>query len=298
MSIKSTSLPADRSPQIKSLRTTNVDVAASWLMSLLIVIGGIVFLMFVLFLTQTWTMGPGDIKIEEAVAGRGDHAEGFERDLEPPGAEEVEEVAEPPLEQSFEAVTTAASTVAASLEQIDSQSNVQTKGVGRGDSRPPGPLGEGDNIIPRYERWELKFAAKSLSSYVSQLDFFGIELGCIGGGVEVVDYVNNFSKSPKRRSAKGDAEKRLYFMWRQDGPLVGFDQQLLGQANVNHQGRQILKFVPPELENKLAQIELTYSSKNGHNSVKEIAKTIFQSQPLGQSGFEFVVIDQRYRIPK
>jgi len=290
--------PTSRSPQVHSLKTTNVDVAASWLMSLLIIFGGIVFLMFVLFLTQTWTMGPGDIKIEEAIAGRGDHAEGFERDLEPPGAEEVEEVVEPPLEQAFEAVTNAASTVAASLEQIDSQANVQTKGVGRGDNRPPGPLGEGDDIIPRFERWELKFAAKSLSSYSSQLDFFGIELGCIGGGIELVDYVGNFSKSPKRRSAKGDSEKRLYFVWRQEGPLVAFDRQLLGQSRVNTEGRQILKFVSPELENKLAQIEMAFAVKNGHTTVKEIAKTIFQSQPAGQSGFEFVVVDQRYRIAK
>ncbi len=296
---KRNSVSTARSLQVKGLKMTGVDVAASWLLSLLIVIGGIVFLLFVMFLTQTWTQGPGDIKIEEAIAGRGDHAEGYERDLEPPGSEEVEEFAEPPLERSFEAVTTAASTVAATFDNIESQANAIPKGAGRGDSRPPGPLGEGEDIIPRFERWELKFAAKSLSSYAMQLDFFNIELGCIGGGVENVDYAASFSKtSKKRRSGKGDLEKRLYFMWRQDGPLVVFDRQLLTQAGVEFQNRQILKFILPQLENRLAQIELTHAAKNGHSSVKEIAKTIFLSQPLAQSGFEFTVVDQRYRIAK
>lgn len=284
-----------------SLRTEKVDIVASLLLSTLIVIGLLVFLLFVVWLTQTFTWKAGDIKIEEErVAGRGDHAEGFERDIEPPGAEEVEELMEPTLAETLEAVTEAVTSVSASLDSIDSNSTASTHGTGRGDSRPPGPLGEGDDIIPRFERWELKFQAKGLQSYATQLDFYKVELGCVGGGIKTVDYAFNLSRSPQTRSGTSQEENkttRLYFMWRQEGALKEFDKQLLSSAGVRTQGRQILKFIPKDLENQLAQIEMRYAISKGHNSVKEIAKTVFESQ-AGTTGFQFVVIEQRYRVPK
>ncbi len=47
----------------------------------------------------------------------------------------------------------------------------------------------------------------------------------------------------------------------------------------------------------LANIELEYATKAGHPSVKEIAKTVFQSVPTG-NGYGFEVVNQRYRKPK
>lgn len=285
-----------------SLRTQKVDIVASLLMAGLVVIGMLVFLLFVVWLTQTFTWQAGDIKIEEErVAGRGDHAEGFERDIEPPGAEEVEELTEPTLAETLEAVTEAATSVAASVDSIDSNSVASTSGTGRGDSRPPGPLGEGDDIVPRFERWELKFQAKGLRPYASQLDFYKIELGCVGGGISTVDYAFNLASSPQKRSgtsAEENKRARLYFMWRQDGPLKEFDRQLLGQAGVSTRGRQLLKFIPKELEDRLAQVEMRHARSQGHDTVKEIAKTIFESRAASSGGYEFVVIDQRYRVPK
>lgn len=280
---------------VRNMRTQKVDVVASFLLSMLLVIGLLVFMLFVIWLTQTFTWKAGDIKIEEErIAGRGDHAEGFERDIEPPGEEEAEDLTEPTLEQKLEAVTDVASSVAASIDTIDSNSAAVTAGSGRGDSRPPGPLGEGDNIVPRFERWELKFISKDVKAYAIQLDFYKIELGCIGGGAKLVDYAGNFSSSPQKRSGKGGEEKRLYFMWKQEGPLVAYDRQLLGQAGVNTQRRQLLKFIPKELEDRLAQTEMKYAISKGHSTVKEIAKTIFESQAAG-AGYEFVVVEQRYR---
>lgn len=284
------------------LKTQKIDVVASILMASLVVIGLLVFLLFVVWLTQTWTWKAGEIKIEEErVAGRGDHAEGFERDIEPPGAEEIEELAEPTLAETLEAVTEAATTVAASLDSINSNSNATVSGTGRGDSRPPGPLGEGDDVIPRFERWELKFLAKGLKPYATQLDFYKIELGCVGGGINEVDYAFNVSSSPQKRSGSSAEENkrtRLFFMWRQQNKLMQFDKQLLGQAGVRTQGRQILKFIPKALEDQLYKAEMTYAISEGHKSVKEISKTIFESRAASSGGYEFVVIEQRYRVPK
>ena len=286
----------------KSLRTQKVDVVASVLMAGLLVVGMLVFLLFVLWLTQTFTWQAGVITLEEErPAGRGDHAAGFERDIEPPGAEEIEELTEPTLAETLEAVTEAATNVAASLDSITSDSVTSNSGNSRGDSRPPGPLGDGDDIVPRYERWELKFQANGLRAYAGQLDFYKIELGCVGGGVPTVDYAFNLASTPQTRSgtsAEENKRTRLYFMWRQDGPLKEFDKQLLSQAGVRTQGRQLLKFIPKELEDSLAQTEMRYAISKGHNTIKEVAKTVFESQALPSGDYEFVVIDQRYRVPK
>lgn len=286
----------------KGLRTQKVDVVASLLMAGLVLIGLLVFLLFVVWLTQTFTWKAENITLtEERVAGRGDNAAGFERDIEPPGAEEVEELSEPTLAETLEAVTEAVSTVAATLDSVTTDSAVSASGSGQGDDRPPGPLGEVDDIIPRFERWELKFQAKGLRPYATQLDHYQIELGCVGGGVATVDYAFNLANAPQTRSGSSADENkraRLYFMWRQAGPLKEFDKQLLTSAGVQTQGRQLLKFIPKELEERLAQTELNFAISKGHSSVKEIAKTIFESQATSSGAYDFVVIEQRYRIPR
>jgi hypothetical protein len=115
--------------------------------------------------------------------------------------EEAEELSEPVLEKSLESVSEVASTVAASLESIDSEAVKNASGTGRGDSRPPGPLGEGDDVVPRFERWELKFQAKGLKDYAEQLDFYKIELACVGGGVNSVEYASWQDRLRKERAA-------------------------------------------------------------------------------------------------
>jgi len=279
-----------------------VDRVASLLMASLIVIGAIVLLLFVYWLTQTFAWPTGSILVEqEQVAGRGDHAAGFERDIEPPGSEEVEELATPTLEDTLEAVTDIATNVTATLESISTESVESVAGTGKGDNRPPGPLGEGDDIVPRHERWELKFKAAGLKPYAEQLDFYQIELAAVGGGINTVDYASSLSASPKKRSGLADEEnkrQRLYFMWRSDGPLRQFDLQLLNQAGVSTQGRQLLKFIPKSLEDQLAQKELDYARSQGHGSVQEIAKTVFESEQVS-GGYDFNVTQQFYRnVPK
>ena len=87
-------------------------------------------------------------------------------------------------------------------------------------------------------------------------------------------------------------------MWRQKNKLQQYDDQLLNRSGVTTRGRQILKFIPKDLENKLALTELEYAKTKGHESVTEIAKTVFESQPGSSGGYSFVVISQRYRVPQ
>jgi hypothetical protein len=234
----------------------------------------------------------------EEPAGRGENPEGFERDFEPPGAEEVEELMEPTLQDTLEAVTDAVSTVAGALATTDTASTATTSGTGAGDSRPPGPPGEGEDIVPRFERWQLNFTARDVRSYATQLDYFKIELGAIGGSIQGVDVASNLStRIQKSRIEDTASEKRLYFMWNSPSPLMQFDRQLLTSAGIQLTNRQMLKFIPKELEDQLAVIELEYSTEKGHPSVTEIAKTVFESKSDG-GNYVFEVVSQRYRKPR
>lgn len=275
------------------LRTSKFDVVSAFLMALLWFIGVFVLMLFIVWVTSRISFGPRPFPpIVENPAGRGENAEGTERDFEPPGADEIVDLAEPTIQETLTAVTDAVSSVAA----VDA---VAAESSGKGDSRPPGPESEGEDIVPRHERWELKFSAKNIDGYAQQLDFYKIELGALGGGVQGVDYVSRLAGSPQvRKGASGD-EKRLYFMWvDRSSPLYQYDRQLLQKAGVNiGAGREMMKFIEPELENMLAHVELEYATKNGHASVTEIQKTIFESRSQG-NGYAFEVVDQRYRKPK
>ncbi len=289
-----------RDAEREKFRISRFDIITSFFMASMLFIGVFVFMLFVIWLTSRWTFAPLAIKaIIENPAGRGDNAEGFERDFEPPGEEEVEELLEPTLQDTIEAVTDAVSSVAASLTTSDTDATASTAGKGgAGDSRPPGPEGEGEDIVPRFERWQLNFTARDIPSYAKQLDSYNIELGAIGGKIQGVHAVNNLHGKPTARLiVDTESEKRLYFMFKSASPLMQFDLSLLNAAGVQTQGRTPLKFIPTELENKLAFIELEYSKAKGHPSVTEIAKTVFESKPQG-GGFEFEVTSQRYRKPK
>ena len=86
-------------------------------------------------------------------------------------------------------------------------------------------------------------------------------------------------------------------MWNSASPLMQFDRQLLGKANISLTNRQMLKFIPTQLENQLAQIEKDYWESKGYTSVTQIAKTVFESKADG-GGYKFEVISQRYRKPR
>ncbi|MDF1845182.1 MAG: hypothetical protein P1U77_27540 [Rubripirellula sp.] len=293
-------LAESRAAEREKLRISRFDIVTSFFMALILFIGTFVLMLFIIWLTSRWSFPPQPIApLIEDPAGRGENPEGFERDFEPPGAEEVEELMEPTLQDTIEAVTDAVSTVAAALVTSDTQAVATTQGTGAGDSRPPGPMGEGADIIPRFERWQLNFTARDLRTYSTQLDFYKIELGAIGGSIQGVDVAKNLAggRPNKYRIVDTTAEKRLYFMWSTPSPLMQFDQQLLQQASIPLPNRKMLKFIPKDLENQLAQIELEYSTSKGYPSVTQIAKTIFESKSDG-GGYKFEVTSQRYRKGK
>lgn len=279
------------------IKVNRYDRVAGTLVALLILIGGMVSVMLLVWLTRMLVFAPAPVpvKLVENIAGRGDHAAGFARDLEAPGEEEMPELQEPQVQTALEAVTDAVSSVAASMDVFDTTSVTTSKGKGGlGDSRPPGPLGEGDDIIPRWERWEVRYISNSVNAYAQQLDFFGIELGAAGGKPNL-DYASNFGKGrPDTRQGPSKAEKRLYMTWK-GGTLKQFDQQLLGRAGIATNGRLLMQFYPEKTEDSLAWIEMENAKKLGHPNVKEFLRTVFGVRAASSGAFEFYVMEQRFR---
>jgi hypothetical protein len=270
---------------------------ASLLVALLIVVGFFVALLFIIWLTSRLLFTQRAIPVELVeYSGRGDHAAGFERDLEEPGQEEVEELMEPALDATLEAVTDLVSSQAAAFDAIETSAAATSKGSGMGDSRGPGPLGDGrDDVVPPWDRWEIRFATTGIGTYARQLDHFKIELGAAGGGVPTIDYASNLAAgSPKRRAGKPDEEGRLYMSYRNtDSRLAVFDKQLLGKAGIKTQGRLVLQFYPEETERLLMTVEASTDEARQHKP-QEFLKTIFGVEET-RSGFEFVVIEQYFR---
>jgi hypothetical protein len=278
------------------LAVSSYDRAAGWMIALNILVGFSVLLAFLIWLSSVLEFKPDQamLTLVENVAGRGDHAAGFARDVEAPGIEELEEESEPKVEQLLEAVTDVVSNQAAALDSMQTNMFSSNVGSGLGDSRPPGPLGEGENIIPRAERWEIRYNSNSIDAYAKQLDFFEIELGAVGGK-KTVDYASRLAESsPARREGPGgDSEKRLYMTWT-TGALKRFDRELLAKANIATQGRIMAQFYPANVENELANLEMAYLRKNGKTHIREVKRTVFGVKRTG-SGFEYFVISQVYR---
>jgi hypothetical protein len=185
----------------------------------------------------------------------------------------------------------------ASMDTILASDGITGDRSGQGDSRPPGPEGEGVDGVHRGERWELKFTARDRKAYASQLDTFGIELAAIGGGISTIDYAATLAKSPKGRSGNRDQEKRLFFSYVTNNALMQYDKALLQSAGVNIKDRSVLKFIPKDLEDTLAMAEKVYylEKRSKDFRVADIAKTIFECKGTKSGKFEWLVIDQRYR---
>ena len=267
------------------LRVSAYDRASSLLISLLVLVGTATAMLFILWLTSRVFFQKVDaviVPLEEESGTQ--NPPGTARDVNEPGVEELNDLIEPDVKETLEAVTEALSSIAASLDAVDGV--MATRGKGAGDNRK---RGNGDDVIPRWERWEIRYSSTTLSDYRKQLGFFGIELGAIGGGRKGVDYVSFANGGAKARSST-DEDERLYFRW-QGGPFKDLDRQLMEQAGVPTTGRILCQFFSPELENQLAVLE---KQKMGDRHLREIKKTLFGVQGSGNS-FEFFVMEIRWR---
>lgn len=280
-------------PAVEGLHVSPFERVASLIVALLILVGSLVVVVFVIWLSNQIFSAPVVVQVvlEDVGGGRPDGVVGESMELDAPDAEEIAQETDLAMPQMEETLAKVSSIIANKLTELEDPSlQEQTQSGGgklQGDGRQVGyGFGDGPPGIPRFKRWEILFAeGGTLEEYAKQLDYFGIELGIVGG--ESVTYVNQLSSStPARRDGPGEEEKRLYMSWRQ-GNLKRADQELLGRAGVSGEGKLVVQFYPPDIENRLAQMELAFANRKP----EEIRRTRFGVRSAG-GGYEFYVIDQ------
>jgi hypothetical protein len=225
--------------------------------------------------------------------GEGDGELGGGMELDAPEADQLgleSDIEEPMLEETLAVVADVVANNAAVLDNPMLTSQLET---GRGGSTGRGGLlgrGEGSGSgTGRGRHWEIRFAETSRAAYAAQLDYFKIELGVLKSGGRV-EYAWNLSKSrPDSRSGTSEQESRYYLTWT-SGEMEQYDRQLLGLAGIEIQGGLIMKFLPPEVESALIQLE---RAKAGSDA-DEVRATYFGIKREG-NGYAFYVIDQAYR---
>ena len=288
------------------LRVSAYEKVASLLLSLLMLTGIVVLVLFMVWLgsrVKTRVMAVPVNSISPPDAGGGYENGVLGEDIELPGEVTTElgtglERADPEFSQAMQAV--AATVVARSSELEDPNLTEQwsTGGIGgaRGTGNAPS-LGEGGGSgggVRRPMRWIIEFdKGATLDSYAAQLDFFKIELGVLDD-TDQITYANNLSAAaPSSRSGPRTAEKRLYFSWR-DGTLQQADRQLLSRAGVDATGKIVLQFYPAETEELLAVVEAEFLKRLGSGrDIRTVRRTRFVVV-TEDDGYSFLVRNQTY----
>lgn len=294
--MSSTPIPSNlpRQGRPEGLSVSRYDQVAGMLVALLVILGSITLMMFLIWLSTRifWVAPPVPVTLLDVGGGGSGQVVGGEKELEEPNPEEINELVDPPIEQSLEAITAVVTTEAQELDALDGSTSLGSgEGEGQGDGRGKGPGGPGtEDGIPAYERWEVRMSATNINEYARQLDFFGVELGVAGGGNPNVEYVSKLATaSPTVRRGDPKAEKRLRFLHK-SGELRQADRQLATKANVKTDGRVVFQFYSQQMYDQLLALE--YKSM-GDRTISQVRKTIFGVRGSG-GRYEFYVIEQHY----
>ncbi len=272
------------------LRTSRYDQAASLLLALLILMGLMVSILLITWLTNRIFVGQTAVPVELADFSGGDGPVGGGQPLEPPSPEEARELdlEKPVIDETLTALATVVKIKTPALDDPLLTPRKATGGLGGGEGRGIGSgIGDGKGGVLR--RWEIHFVkGGTLETYARQLDFFGIELSALLPDGKVAYAFNLVKKKPDVRFGAADKEKRYYLTWR-SGDLQQADRELLARAGVEAGNRIILKFLPPAVEAQLAALEKARAG----SEAKNIRKTRFGIQSTG-NGYSFYVLEQTY----
>jgi len=275
-------------------RTSTYDKFNAFLISSITIVGTLVFLGILIWLTLfEWGTPTRTVAMEEMI-GNEDRPEGVADDWQEPGVEEFPEVEQPQLADAIEALTDAVSSVRAQVEEYDGNAVKMGTGTGLGDERERGSGRGNARAIPEAQRWRIQYSAKTLGEYAKQLEYFEVELGAVSKTTARIDLISNLMASkPSLSFTDRSSEKRLYFSYRASR-LKKWDQFLAKKAGVGDiTQRIIVQFYEEPVRAQLRQLEKERFTSDG-KSLMEVKKTHFRVRPKG-NGFEYYVHRIEYR---
>jgi hypothetical protein len=282
------------------LRESAADRVSSFIVSMLILIGGLVAVLLFIWFSMAISRPPPvvvPVKLDPGSGGDPLGVPGEVLHIEGPERDEISketDVVEPALEETMAMVTDALAKQVADLDNpIYTEDLVSggPEGGHKGNSSRAG-YGFGGGPGGGGPTWEMQYDESTLAIYTQQLDAFGIELAVVGGNKDQIEYASGFSQGqPRRRTGTRDQEmraRRTYFTHR-SGTIQKYDQQLLTRAGINWQaqGKIILQYYPKVAEDRLLVLQEQFRGLKQES----ILKTIFGARARG-NGFEFFVVDQ------
>jgi hypothetical protein len=272
------------------LQPTRQEKASGLLLAAILLLGSLTLLMAVVWLMQQRRHEQRPVAVihvprdRERASGAPGESE-TAKTLEEPGTDDQTPL---PAEHAADNLTTVSSLVSSELLSLDSLGG-SPKGIGVngeiGDSRHKGPSGPDGNLIPDWERWQIRFSAADVNAYAAMLDYFQVELGVIGGGHPKVDYARNLSNSrPTTRQGAPAAERRLRFVF-QMGELRDADRALAERAGLSTEGRVVCQFYPAAVQSELVRLE---RQALGTRALASVRRTVFGVRQTSD-GYQFFV---------
>ena len=287
-----------RGVALRSLRVTSYDKVASMLLSLLALIGLVVFCMFIAWLSTRVVPPRPSIqlqRIEQVGGGISSGIVGESMQLDSPTWQDVaaeSDVVEPAFQETVSAVLDAVATRQADLSDPRITEDFEvgrggTQQIGTGN-RPGYGHGPGKPGIPPHERWDIRWGeGEALMSYAKKLDFFNIELGVLGKGSDVTTITGLATSQPKVNTiSRAERQTWLYWSWKQSARLEA-DLNLAQRAGVSTVGKKVIQFYPDMTEQLLLNLEVNFRGLQP----SQVRRTAFEVVPDG-NGYAFEVVEQ------
>lgn len=288
--------PRDKVKLRADTRVSVYDQTSAMLVAGVVVIGALVFILFMVWLTLF--AGKGGLEPPPPIlelAGNDNRPEGVADDWQPPGVEEFPEVEEPQLADALEAVTDSISTVRAQLEKVDGNAAEMGSGSGLGDKRARGPGSGNSNIIPEWERWKIEYTASTMAEYMAILESFDIYLGSVSQiSNQILFFEDLTSGRPTMTNGnrKSPRAQNLYFR-NTKSRLKRWDQNKVVAGGGDLDNKIVVQFYPPAVRETLLRLEQAVYLADGKD-LTEVRQTLFRCRPAG-NGYEYYVEDLKYR---
>ena len=269
------------------------DAVNAFLISSIIVVGTIVSVLFLIWLTMILNSQPsdnGDYIVDPSFGN--EKPEGFADDMHEPGVEEFPEVETPQLADALEAITEAVSTVKANLEARDGDAAEMGKGSGFG-SREGGPGSGNFRGVPEHKRWKIEYDTPNITEYARQLSFFNIDIGVISNANnDVFRLTQPGGQNRVIKSSRDSENKELHFIHEKQR-LRRWDESLARKANIDVQDAFSVQFFPESTRRILRQVEGQYLQQAGKKLI-DVRRTRFKIV-AGGGGFVFQIASVDYQ---
>ncbi len=273
-------------------KVSSYDVVNAFLVSSIVVVGTIVSILFMIWLTMIWNQRPEPRTIAVVDASFGNEKpEGFADDIFEPGVEEFPDVETPQLADALEAITDAVSSIQAHTEARDGDALEMGKGGGFG-SREGGPGGSGGGV-PEHLRWKIEYNTPDIDEYAQQLSFFNIDIGVVSNLSNEVVVLRDPGNAKQVVRSNREAENKTLFFVHEKRQLRRWDERMARDKNIELEDRFTVQFYPEQTRAILRQVEDQYLQKEGRN-LADVRRTRFKISQDG-GGFAFKVTSVEYQ---